>query len=87
MRKNSQRRIRQAWMRKFRRAKEGNGYTLHRTSQITVKNIDAPPSTYPGKLYILKADGRQVLEHKDDRTGKVTFEIVSRSAKEAPTSY
>jgi hypothetical protein len=75
MKRNSQRRIRQAWMRKFRRAKEGRGYRLHRTSPISGKRGDTVV-TYPGKLYILKDDGRTVAEIKDDETGRVTFQVV-----------
>jgi len=77
MRKNNQSKIRQAWMRKFRRANEGRGYVLHRTSPITARNLEGPPVTYPGKLYILKDDGRKVLERKDQKTGRVTYEIVT----------
>lgn len=74
MNKSRQRRTRQAWMRKFRRAKEGRGYRLHRTSPVRAKSGDSMV-TCPGKLYILRDDGREVIEKEDD-DGKVTFEIV-----------
>jgi hypothetical protein len=61
-------------MRRFRRAKEGRGYKLERMSPVQVKIGDAPV-TYPGKLYILKNDGRTVVEKKDEN-GKARFEIV-----------
>ena len=75
--KNSQGRIRKAWMRKFRRAKEGRGYKLYRTPPITRETDNGPEVVYSGKLYILKDDGRQVVEHKDGKTGKISYEIVT----------
>lgn len=80
MKKNSQRKLRQAWMRRARRAAEGNGYKFHRTSDVTYETIDLNTGkstgnvTRQGKLYILKNDGRKVIEHKDDR-GKISIEI------------
>jgi hypothetical protein len=63
-------------MRRFRRAKEGRGYRLHRTSPISGKRGDIVV-TYPGKLYILKDDGRTVAEIKNEETGGgVTFQVV-----------
>lgn len=76
MRKNSARKVRQSWMRKFRRAKEGRGYVLQRTSPVTAKIGDAPV-IYPGKLYILKSDGRSVIEITDEKTKKVSYQVVN----------
>lgn len=71
MRKNSQRRIRQAWMRKFRRANEGHGYKFERSSPTQSGGGEfGPVVTHPGKLYILKNDGRHLVERKDEKTGR-----------------
>lgn len=73
--KSTQRKIRKSWMRRYRRATEGRGYKVHRTSAITVKDPDGNViSNHPGKVYILKDDGRHVLEHKRE-DGRVKFEV------------
>jgi hypothetical protein len=72
--KGIQRRTRQTLMRRLRRAKESRGYKVWKTSPITVKIGDLV-QTHSGKTYILKDDGRRVLEHKDEN-GRVRFEVV-----------
>lgn len=63
MRKSSQRKLRQSWMRKYRLAMKGQRYLLHRMPRVSIYDSEGRVvDSHLGKLYILKNDGRRVMQ-------------------------
>ena len=80
MRKNSQRKLRQAWMRKYRRSQDSERYVLHRLPRQNVYDMNGNVvDSYLGRLYILKNDGRRVIQ-VSRASGRVDNVIVKKDA-------
>ena len=79
MRKNSQRKLRQAWMRRYRRSQDSDKYVLHRLPRQNVTDVNGNVvDTYLGRLYILKNDGRRVMQ-VSRQNGRVDNVIVKKA--------